>query len=89
MLDPSGNVNAYPDVWALQASCDNQYIYLAHADSGYKSAHARLAGRQGFFGQMHYLANVPGIDQILAIKVLMSMGGGGWGGVVQANGLFG
>ena len=29
---------------------------------------------------MHYLANVPGIEHILAIKVLMPMVGGGGGG---------
>ena len=31
---------------------------------------------------MHYLANVSGIEHILAIKVLMPVGrgGGGWGG---------
>ena len=29
--------------------------------------------------QMHYLANIPGIEHILAIKVLMPVGGGGSG----------
>ena len=34
-------------------------------------------GGGGGSRQMHYLANVPGIEHILAIKVLMPVGGGG------------
>ena len=38
---------------------------------------------------MHYLANVPGIEHILAIKVFMPGGGGSGEGLVRAYALFG
>ena len=42
-------------------------------------------GVQGGPRQMHYLANVPGIEHILSIEVLMPVGGRG----IQSNALFG
>ena len=40
-------------------------------------ANVRAHARRGGGRQMHYLANVPGIEHILAIKVLMPRGGRG------------
>ena len=59
--------------------------YLAHTHSPYGQCNVFTVSvlssvhGGGGVGQMHYLANVPQIEHILAIKVLMPVGGGGGG----------
>ena len=58
------------------------HIYLAQAHCAYGECNVFIvfvpaSVHRGRAGQMHYLANVPGIEHTLAIKVLMLIGGGG------------